>query len=74
MGSVRSSSGLTKYWMKMYNKITIMPSRVTTAEATEEKKNLHERNGILLRDKRVERQDRLTPSQAHEINTQVWCE
>lgn len=39
----------------MYNKITIMPSRVTTAEATEEKKNLHERNGILLRDKRVER-------------------
>lgn len=46
-GSVRSSSGLTKYWMKTYSKITITASMPTAAEATEQKKNLRERSEIL---------------------------
>lgn len=47
-GSVRSASGLIKYWMKMYSKITITTSTPTAAEATEQKKNLCERSGSLL--------------------------
>lgn len=50
-GSMRSPLGLTKYWMKMYNKIINTPRSPNAAEATEKKKNLHER--ILLRDDRV---------------------